>query len=94
MKTMWFGIILLAGCISGPLAAETDVASDKELFVAYCLGREQQNQKDWALIDIASINETLASIDEAMKRDFAYQIEHLQAYLRARIGDELAQYPS
>ena len=80
---MWFGIILLAGCISGPLAAETDVASDKKLFVAYCLGREQQNQKDWALIDIASINETLASIDEAMKRDFAYQIEHLQAYLRA-----------
>ncbi|MGO9049425.1 MAG: hypothetical protein ACLP19_26060 [Xanthobacteraceae bacterium] len=82
MKTMWFGI-LLAGCVSGPLAAQTDVASDQELFAAYCLGREQQGQKDWGLLGIASINETLASVDETMQRDFTYQIEHLQDYLRA-----------
>ena len=93
MKTMWFGI-LLAGCVSGPLAAQTDVASDKELFAAYCLGREQQDQKDWDLLGIASIDETLASIDETMQRDFAYQIEHLQAYLRAHGLGQLAQHPS
>jgi hypothetical protein len=36
--------VVLAGCISGPLAAQTaaDVASDQELLAAYCLGREEQ----------------------------------------------------
>ena len=82
MKTMWFGI-LLAGCVSGPLAAQTDVASDQELFAAYCLGREQQGQKHWGLLGTGSINETLASVDATIQRDYAYQIEHLQDYLRA-----------
>jgi hypothetical protein len=85
--------VVLAGCISGPLAAQTaaDIASDQELLAAYCLGREQQGLKDWSLIDIASASvlpsgekdTALLSLDERIKRDYAHEIDRLQAFLRA-----------
>jgi hypothetical protein len=47
---------LLTGSVSSPLVAQTvtDIASDTELFVAYCLGRDQQTQKDLGLSGIAA----------------------------------------
>jgi hypothetical protein len=77
--------VVLAGCISGPLAAQTaaDVASDQELLAAYCLGREEQGLKDWSLLGFGSEDERLASLNERIKRDYAHEIDRLQAYLRA-----------
>jgi len=69
---------LLTGCVSGPLAAQsvTDIASDTELFVAYCLGRDQQTQKD---LDLSGI----ASVDAVITREFFQRITQLRAYLHA-----------
>jgi hypothetical protein len=69
---------LLTGCISGPLAAQsvTDIASDTELFVAYCLGRDQQTQNELKLTGIASANEVIT-------RDFFQRIAQLHGYLHA-----------
>jgi hypothetical protein len=69
---------LLIGGISDPLAAQavTDIASDTELFVAYCLGRDQQTQNELKLSGIASVNEVIT-------RDFFQRITQLRAYLHA-----------
>ena len=78
--------VLLTGCVSGPLAAQTvtDIASDTELFVAYCLGRYQQTQKDLGLSGIASV-------DEVITRDFFQRITQLRAYLHAHGLDKGAR---
>ena len=64
---------VLVGC-AGPLAAQPDMATDQELFAAYCLGRVQQDTKDWGLIGIASVDATI-------QRDFAHETARLRAYL-------------
>ena len=78
-------VILCFALASGTLAHAQplpDVATDQELFAAYCLGAYQDQARE--LADHPSLGSEVAEMDQQIKELFEGQISRFRGYLLAR----------